>query len=491
MNKTFNRRAILACVVTALVGAATAARAADRRPNIVLMISDDQGWNGLSVEMAPGVAASKSAIMQTPCLEKLAAQGMRFSSGYAPSPVCSPTRIAIQTGKSPAALHWTKAAPPERGRRMLEPELVKRISADETTIGELLRQAGYATAHYGKWHIAGGGPAAHGYDESDGETGNEHAEKFTDPNPVDIFGMAERAEAFMKKCRAAGKPFYVQLSWNALHVPQNALKATLAKYERLTGGPATDRRTQVAAITEDLDTGVGRVLDAIDRLGLADDTYVIYMSDNGAGGGGGGGGKRGGGLSGGKGSVWEGGIRVPFIVRGPGVAAASWCHVPIVGQDLLPTFCEWAGVPAAKIPRGVEGGSIAGLLAHGGKGDVKRPREELVFHFPHYQDGNTPHSAIRVGDMKLITFYEDDSVKLFDLAKDLGEREDLAARMPADATRLRQRLEKYLADVEAQLPKLNPAFDPDAPVEDRPRRGDMKKPKPAKKTGGKQGGGDI
>jgi arylsulfatase A-like enzyme len=484
MSTSFGRPAILVCMVALLVNAATAARAADRRPNIILMLADDQGWNGLSVEMAPGVAGSKSVIVQTPCLEKLAAQGMRFSSSYAPSPVCSPTRIAIQTGKSPAALHWTKAAPPERGHRMLEPELVKRISAAETTIGELLRQAGYATAHYGKWHIAGGGPAAHGYDESDGETGNEHAEKFTDPNPVDIFGMAERAEAFMKKCKRAGEPFYVQLSWNALHVPQNALKTTLAKYERLTGGSGDDRRTQVAAITEDLDTGVGRVLDAIDRLGLADDTYVIYMSDNGAGGGG----KRGGGLSGGKGSVWEGGIRVPFIVRGPGVAAASWCHVPIVGQDLLPTFCEWAGVPTATIPRGVEGGSIAGLLAHGGEGEVQRSREELVFHFPHYQDGNTPHSAIRMGDMKLIKFYEDDSVKLFDLAKDLGEHEDLSATMPADAARLRQRLEKYLADVEAQLPKLNPAFDPDAPVEDRPRRGGIKKPKPEKAKGDKKGG---
>jgi hypothetical protein len=119
---------------------------------------------------------------------------------------------------------------------------------------------------------------------------------------------------------------------------------------------------------------------------------------------------------------------------------------------------------------------------------VQRSREELVFHFPHYQDGNTPHSAIRMGDMKLIKFYEDDSVKLFDLAKDLGEHEDLSATMPADAARLRQRLEKYLADVEAQLPKLNPAFDPDAPVEDRPRRGGIKKPKPEKAKGDKKGG---
>ncbi|MFM7107036.1 MAG: sulfatase [Planctomycetaceae bacterium] len=471
---------------TAFVAMATAAPAADRRPNIVLMISYDQGWDGTSVEMAPGVAGSKGAIFHTPNLERLAAQGMRFSDAYAPAPVCSPTRISIQTGRSPAALHWTKAAPPEEGHRLVEPRLVKQIAADETTIGELLGQAGYATAHYGKWHISGGGPAAHGYDESDGDTGNEHAGRFTDPNPVDIFGMAERAEAFMKKSRGAGKPFFVQLSWNALHMPENALEATKAKYSRLAGGGG-DRRSAVAALTEDLDTGVGRVLDAIDRLGLAGDTCVIYMSDNGAGGGG----KRGG-LSGGKGSVWEGGIRVPFIVRGPGVAPGSWCHVPVVGEDLLPTFCEWAGVPAAKVPRAVEGGSIAGLLAHAGKGEVTRRREELVFHFPHYQTSHAPHSAIRVGDLKLIKFYEDDSVKLFDLGKDIGEREDLAAKMPAEAARLKQRLERHLADVGAQLPTPNPAFDPSAPAEERPRkggRGGMKKE--GKGRGGKQDAGDA
>ena len=224
-----------------------------------------------------------------------------------------------------------------------------------------------------------------------------------------------------------------------------------------------DRRTTVAAITEDLDTGVGRVLAAIDRLGLAGTTYVIYTSDNGSGGGGGKGGGRAGGLSGGKGSVWEGGVRVPFIVRGPGIAANSWCHVPIVGYDLLPTFCEWAGVPPASIPKAVEGGSIAGLIAHQGQAKVPRPRDELLFHFPHYQSGHTPHSAIRVGNLKLIKLYENDSIRLFDLDADPGERDDLAAARPADATRLRRRLEESLAAVQAQLPSPNPDFDPGRP----------------------------
>ena len=443
---------------------ATAAAGADRdpRPNIVFMLADDQGWNGLSVAMHPDVPASKGELVQTPRLEQLAAAGMRFSNAYAPAPVCSPTRISLQTGKSPARLHWTKAAPPEAGHPLLEPQLVKQIADRETTIGEVLRDAGYATAHYGKWHIAGGGPGRHGYDEHDGDTGNEQAYEFTDPNPVDIFGMAERADAFMAKCSRAGRAFFIQLSWNALHAAENARKATLAKYERLSG--SADRRTATAAITEDLDTGVGRVLDAIDRLGLTGTTYVIYMSDNGSGGG------RRGGLNGGKGSVWEGGVRVPLIVRGPDVAPGSWCHVPVVGYDLFPTFGEWARVPSAALPKDLEGGSIASLLAHEGRGEVRRPREELVFHFPHYQTGNTPHSAIRIGDMKLLKFYEDDSVKLFDLSKDLGERTDLAARMPAEAARLRGRLERHLADVDAQLPTVNPRYDANAPATPPPAR---------------------
>lgn len=446
-------------IFLALLAASGIAHAADR-PNIVFMMADDQGWNGLSVPMHPDVPGSKSAVVQTPCLEKFAAQGMRFSAAYSPAPVCSPTRISIQTGKSPAQLHWTKAAP-------AEPGLIKSISAQETTLGELLKGAGYATAHYGKWHISGGGPEKHGYDESDGDTGNEHAFQYKDPNPVDIFGMAKKAAAFMEKSRKAGKPFYIQLSWNALHAAENANKATLAKYEKLADGKNSAR----AAIAEDLDTGVGTLLRSIDQLGLAGNTYVIYTSDNG---GGGGGGARAA-LHGGKGDVYEGGVRVPFIIRGPGIQPDSWCHTRIVGYDMLPTFCDWAGVPLSKLPKGIEGGSIVPLLKNGGKGKVTRPREELVFHFPHYQ-GDTPHSAIISGDLKLIRFYEDNRVVLYDLAKDLRERNDLASKMPQEAARLKARLADYLTQVNAQLPTPNPDYDPS-------------KPQPPSKRGGMGGGG--
>jgi arylsulfatase A len=452
---------LLILLVSLLWPSVSKGRAADQ-PNFIFMLSDDQGWNGLSVAMHPDVAGSKGEIFHTPNLEKLAAQGMRFSSAYAPAPVCSPTRISIQTGKSPAQLHWTKAAPAVNGRKLIEPRLIKDLNQNEVTIGELLKKAGYATAHYGKWHIAGGGPGAHGYDEHDGDTGNENAFKFTDPNPVDIFGMAERAAKFMEKSQRVGKPFYIQLSWNALHAAELANKATLAKYEKL----ATNNAKQVAtaAITEDLDSGVGKVLEAVEQLGLSENTYIIYMSDNGAGGGG-----RRGGLSGGKGSVWEGGIRVPLIVRGPQVKANSFSHVPVVGYDILPTLCALAGIPSKEFPRDIEGGDITSLLHNSGEGVVKRQREELVFHFPHYQSDDGPHSAIRVGNLKLIHFYEDNRVALFDLAKDIGEREDIAQQMPKDVQELKGRLDQYLAAINAQLPTSNPNFDPSQPV--APRKG--------------------
>lgn len=443
------------------------------RPNIVFMLADDQGWNGTSVAMHPTVPGSKGDIFHTANLERLAAQGMRFSAGYAPASVCSPTRIALQTGRSPAALHWTKAAPPEAGHKLIEPRNVKGISANETTVAELLKQAGYMTAHYGKWHIGGGGPEKHGYDESDGDTGNENAFKFHDPNPIDIFGMAERTEAFMAKAKQAKTPFFIQLSWNALHAAENANKATMAKYEKALRGESDFKRIKTAAITEDLDSGVGRVMASIEKLGLSDNTFVIYMADNGANTG-----KKV--LNGGKGGMWEGGIRVPFIVRGPGVNPNSWCATRVVGYDLYPTFCEWAGIKEALLPNGLEGGSIAGLLANDGRGDVKRVREELIFHFPHYQ-GDAPHSAIMLGDLKLLHFYEDHHDELYDLANDISERRDLAAQRPADAKKLRERLEKYLAAVNAQLPTVNPDYDPSKePAIQGGGKGGDKKPNPRK-----------
>lgn len=446
--------------------------AAPARPNFVFVLSDDQDWTGLSVQMHDAIPNSKSDFYRTPNLEELARQGMRFSSAYAPSPVCSPTRYSLLTGKSPAQLQWTKASPvmtAADGYKLVPPPIRKQISGNELTIGEVLKQAGYGTAHFGKWHLRGGGPGRHGFDEHDGNTGNQDAAPFTDPNPVDIFGITERAGDFMAKHTEEGRPFYCQLSHHALHYSQNAIEATKEAYRNRPPGRMhsdVDR----AAITENLDTGVGVLMEKIEQLGIVDNTYLIYMSDNGAGGG-----RRARPLTGGKGSIWEGGIRVPLIVRGPGIKPGAFCHVPVVGYDLFPTYCELAGV-SQPLPAGVEGGSIGPLLSNEGRGEVKRPREELVFHFPHYQSGDGPHSAIRLGDYKLIRFYESDEVLLFNLAEDIGEQRDLAEEMPDRAAELSRRLDEYLEALDAQMPVPNPDYDPD-------------KPPQSTRGGGRRGGG--
>jgi arylsulfatase A-like enzyme len=423
------------------------ALAAAERPNILFMLSDDQAWSGLSCRMHPDMPDSKSSFVQTPNIARLAEQGMRFSAAYAPAPVCSPTRISLQTGRNPAALGWTKAAPPEQGHRLIEGANRKSIRDDEITIGQMLKSAGYATAHYGKWHLSGGGPAAHGYDESDGDTGNQDAAPHLPPNPVDIFGMGSRAVNFMKRSQAARKPFFIQMSYNALHYPENATPSLLEKYQKLASG-GNDKEVGRAAIAEDLDRGVGELLEKLDAMGLSKTTLVIYMSDNG------GSNRRT--LNGGKGDVWEGGIRVPLIIRGPGIAPNSWCHQRVVGYDFFPTFCRWADVKAP-LPTQLEGGDITHLLS-GSSGPVTRPRESLVFHFPHYQ-GDSPHSAILSGHMKLIHFYETGENHLFDLQADIGETRNLAAAKPELASTLAKQLADYLKEVGAEMPMQNPNYD--------------------------------
>ena len=433
----------------------------ERLPNIVFMMSDDQSWDGLSVSMHPEIRNSRSFMIETPRLQELAVQGMRFSAFYAPAPVCSPTRMSLMNGCSPAANGWTKAGPSLDSRsnpKLIPPNNQKTISESETTIAEVLRTAGYATAHFGKWHLSGGGPGKHGFDQHDGDLGNEHAAKFADPNPVDIFGMCQRAESFMSDCRESQTPFFIQLSWHALHAPQNASHKNVTRYRTKT---TNQRQIGRMALASDLDDGVGRILDALDRLGLADNTYVIYTSDNG---GGGGSGKRKV-LSGGKGSVWEGGIRVPFIIRGPHIKANSWCHQRAVGYDLFPTFCELAGLnkPGNSTQTELEGGSLVDLLHHEGKGTIQRLHDALVFHFPHYQSEDGPHTALIDGDLKLIHFYESGQSKLFHLGQDIGEKSDLAASQPATLRRLENKLDEYLTSVQAQRPLPNPNYDPNLP----------------------------
>jgi len=426
-------------------------------PNFVVILTEAQGWPNTSVAMDDRLPASKSTVFKTPAVERLAREGMRFAYGYAASPRCTPSRAALFTGKSPAVLHMTyvgvgREDGPVR-TALIPPEPVLELPSAETTVAELLKGAGYTTAHFGKWHVGRVNPSTHGFDESDGATNNAGPDNVASPNPKQAYGMTERGIAFMTRAQKEGKPFYLQLS----HYPNQ---------ERKEGGGGRDRDT-VRADSDEIDKTVMLVLAAIDRLGLADRTYVIYTSDHG------GQGRQGNEpLAGGKGSVLEGGLRVPFLIRGPGIAGNVCSRVPVTACDVLPTIAALAAVQRP-LPSGVEGGSLVSVLRDpAGRGVVTRPREELVFHFPHYDLGNGgPATAILVGNYKLIRNYDKSTRRLFDVERDPGEVHDLTASMPEKAAELDARLTNYLKEISAQMAAPNPNYDPakggDASVDER------------------------
>jgi arylsulfatase A-like enzyme len=435
------------------------------KPNFVFILTDDMGWTGTSVEMSDRLAESKSDFYKTPNIEKLANQGMRFSRAYSPAALCTPSRAAILTGKTPAELHMTT---PGGGRtqsyqKLAGPMHVKDLPSSETTIAEALKKAGYATAHLGKWHLGHGEPGEHGFDLHDGSTGNNAPD---DKNgPKDVFGITERAGEFMTEQAREGKPFYLQLSHYAVHMPVEALDASKEKFSRL---PQGDRHSDIdyAAMTYDLDASIGTLLNKLEELKLTDNTYVVFMSDNGAGGnprrpqtap-----------LKGGKGNFYEGGIRVPLIVRGPGIEANSSSNENVIGSDLFPTFSEWAGVSAIEE---IEGSSLVPLLT-GKPASFQRQEKSLLFHYPHYGQGpaQKPQSAVIVGNYKLLRDLETETVQLFDLEKDLSEKNDLAQTMPGKADELEKLLNKRLQEVDAQMPTTNQDYDPEADPSTKRRR---------------------
>ena len=456
-------------VLMLVLGCATVLRAAaDVGPNFVVIMAEAQGWPNTSVMMDDRLSASKSAVFKTPAVERLAREGMRFAYGYALSPRCTPSRAALLTGIGPAALHMTyvgvgRETGPVR-TALIPPEPILEMPTAVTTVAEMLKGVGYTTAHFGKWHVGRTDPGKHGFDESDGATNNGGPDGVANPNPKQSFGMTERGIAFMRRAQLAGKPFYLQLS----HYPNQ---------ERKEGGGGNGRdRDTVRADSDEIDKTVMQLLTALDTLGLPGRTYVIYTADHG------GQGRNGNApLSGGKGAVTEGGLRVPFLIRGPGIAGNVCSRVPVTACDVLPTIAELAGVRAA-LPAAVEGGSLAAVLRDQvGRGNVQRSREELVFQFPHYDMGNGgPATAILLGGYKLVRNYEKKTQRLFDLENDPGEERDLAAKLPEKAAELDARLTRYLNAVAAQLAQPNPNYDPtkaDNPSADDRRGG----------KGGKQG----
>ncbi len=455
-------------------GVVLALPAAAARPNFVFILGEGHGWSSTSVQMDDAVLASKSTFVRTPNLERLAAGGMRFANFYASSPRCTPSRAALLTGKSPAQLHMTFVGEGKNDTggaangRMLTPSASLELPTGETTIAEVLKRAGYATAHFGKWHMGRANPREHGFDENDGANGNGGPDNVANPHLKQLYAMTERGMDFMTQQVKAGKPFYLQLSHYASRQGGDATPEALAGVKTW-GGNLNERELAEAAATLDLDIAFGQVLVKLDELGIADNTYVIFTTDHGTPG-------RNPPLAGGKGTVFEGGLRVPFMIRGPGIQAGVCSHVRVIGEDLFPTIAEVAHT-TEPLPQGVEGGSFASVLATGGKGMVARPREDFVVHFPHYdKDPIGPASAIYSGDFKLIRVYETGALGLFNIAKDPGERHDQAGEMPDKAKELNQRLSKYLAAVNAQIPKPNPNYDASRPA--ATKRGRQRKAQP-------------
>jgi len=402
------------------------------KPNIVFVLTDDQGWKDLSVAMDDEIPGSKSDYNQTPNIDSIAKSGMRFPNAYAAAPMCGPSRRALHTGLTSARVEYSDSA--------------EQVEAEATTLGEVMQTAGYTTAHFGKWSP---GPPEAGlefYDTSDGAQGNGEGNNNDPDNPKDIFGITERAIAFMEESVSKGKPFYMQLSHFAPHVGITALDATIEKWNGIEPGEVhTD--PAYAAMHENLDTGIGMILDKLRELGVEENTFVIYTSDHGQtvnlspnlp-------------LMHGKGTLWEGGMRVPFIVSGPGIMPGTSSRARTVSLDLFPTFAELAGATA---PDGLEGGSLLPLLRNAGDGEVQRANEALVFHFP--QPSGQPNSrgvsSIYLGDYKLMKFYDTDEVLLFDVRNDLGETQDLAGQMPERVDDMHQRMTRYLDSVNATIP---------------------------------------
>ncbi|NBV84804.1 MAG: sulfatase [Verrucomicrobia bacterium] len=447
-----------------------------RKPNFLVIMGEAQGWASASVQMDDQNPASKGRLVRTPNLEKIAAAGTRFAEFYAASPRCTPTRAAFFTGKSPTALHMTfvnegrKDDPNDAGRKVVPPHCTTELPESELTIAGLLKKEGYATAHFGKWHVGRANPNKHGFEENDGPNNNGGPEDVENPNPKQAFKTAESGMDFMARQARANKPFYLQISHYAGRGGADARPETYAEVRRRVTSDRDSRMVGPAAVNEDMDATLGMLVAKLEELGIAENTYFIYTSDHGAQGH-----NDNGPLAGGKGTVREGGVRVPLILRGPGINAGACSHVRASTVDLFPTIAALAQAKEA-LPRGIEGVSLVPALKGDSAPVLSRPQEEFVVHFPHYdKDAQGPASTLLLGKYKLVRLYESGELRLYELAADLGETRDLAREQASLAADLDRRLSEYLKAVGAQMPTENPSYDPAKARPFEERKGGRKK----------------
>jgi len=462
------------------------ARAADRSPNIVVLLADDLGWTGVN--------CFGSDLHETPNIDRLAAEGMTFTDAYSACTVCSPTRASIMTGKYPARLHLTDfiAGQNRPFEKLRIPEWTTHMRLDEITVAEALKTAGYATAHVGKWHLeprqspAGHAvdqfkPTEHGFDVSIGKPkGTRGYFLANDFERVDgskggflTDYLTDEAVATIERLK--DRPFFLYLAYFTPHTPIQGKKELVEHYTRKlkTSPDARHRNPTYAAMIHSLDESVGRVAAALDELGLSKNTLIIFTSDNG------GLTQRYGKIDGiadnhplrrGKGSAYEGGVRVPMIARWPGVILPGGrCAEPVITTDLYPTALDVAGASGnARHNAEVDGVSLVQLF-HNQRAELGR--DALFWHYPHYHaGGDAPYSAIRSGDWRLIDFHDDTPAGLYNLSSDIGERNNLAAARPDKLRELRTKLHAWREAVGAQMPTRNPDFDPAKAGKPAPRK---------------------
>lgn len=456
---------------------------AGKPPNIVLILADDLGW--------ADVGCYGADLHETPHIDRLARDGMRFTDAYA-MPVCSPTRGALLTGRHAARIHitiWAEGSlKGPQNRKLLQGDSLHDLPHTETTLAKHLQGAGYLTALVGKWHLGGADhfPETHGFDVNIGGTHWGAPQTFWWPYsgtgrfgpefryvPHLEFGkpgeyLTDRLtdEAIRVIDHAGDRPFFLYLAHHAPHTPIEAKEKDTKHFEARLKPDMHHQNPVYAAMVKSLDDSVGRVLAHLKERDLEKDTLVVFVSDNG-------------GFIGidrksgqtmpvtsnaplrsGKGSCYEGGTRVPLIIRWPGVTTAGTeCATSVVVMDLFTTLLGAAGLsaPSDVISDGLD---LKPLLVNP---SAAIDRDALFFHYPHYYETTTPVSAVRAGDWKLLEYFEDDHIELYNLKNDLGEQHDLAKTMPNKAAELRQRLHQWRKDTDAAMPTPNPDFKPKRP----------------------------
>ncbi len=432
---------------------------APEKPNIVFILVDDMGYGDLG--------CYGNDFHETPHIDQLARDGMKFTNAYAAAPNCSPTRASVLTGNWPARVGITQYLPgnkhAERMKKkpMIQPDLPPGLPLEKSTIAEALKREGYATAGIGKWHLGGGEylPKNHGFDYTfaGGEIGH-HVTMFSpyqtpvipdaEPGTYLTDLLTEKGEDFIESNRE--NPFFLYLSLYAVHSPIEAKPELVEKYEGKLGEDGEGHPTY-AAMVEGVDSCVRRLRRRLTDLQIAENTILVFFSDNG-------------GVPSrasnepfrsGKGYLYEGGIREPLIVHWPGVTTpGSVCDEPVNSVDFFPTMWEMAA-GNAEFPFEVDGWSLVSLL----RGGQSLERNTLYWHYPHYSNaGSPPCSALREGDFKLIEFHEDGYLELYNLSEDAGEANNLATDNPELANRLHKKMLDWRESVDAKMPWPNPDY---------------------------------